>query len=229
MRTIAGTARSMGIEVDRRQLRYRPPVDVSVRRKAEAHVAARKEIQKRVREGRPQQALPARGGLQARPRDQGGEVRRERRHRRPSGRRPEARRPDGPRRGRAAARDRQEPARRRRRQGRQGQRGPGRRRRRRGRRGPGREDPEGELDRLRLDGRHARHDGSGRPPRPRARPQGPDAEPEGRDRHHRRGQGGPRAQGRPRGVPRREGRRRPGPHRQGVVRRRQAARQRPRP
>ena len=55
------------------------------------------------------------------------------------------------------------------RQGRQGQRGQGRRRRRRRRRGPGREDPEGELDRLRLDGRDPRHDGSGRPPRPRAR------------------------------------------------------------
>ena len=35
-------------------------------------------------------------------------------------------------------------------------------------------------------------------------------------------QGGPRAQGRPRRVPRREGRHRPRPHRQGVVRRRQA-------
>ena len=36
-----------------------------------------------------------------------------------------------------------------------------------------------------------------------------------------------RAQGRPRRVPRREGGHRPRPHRQGVVRRRQAARERP--
>ena len=38
----------------------------------------------------------------------------------------------------------------------------------------------------------------------------------------RRRQGGARAQGRPRRVPRREGRHRPGPHRQGLVRRREA-------
>ena len=58
-------------------------------------------------------------------------------------------------------------------------------------------------------------------------PEGPDAEPEGRHGDQRRRQGRARAQGRPRRVPRREGRHRPGPHRQGVVRRREAARQRP--
>ena len=188
---------------------------------------ARKEVQERVGQGRPQQALPDRRGLQAPPRDQGGEVRRERRHRRPSGRRSRS----TPTRW-SAARSccRTAPARasasswspRATRPTR-----PGRGRGRRRRRGPGREDPEGELDRVRLDGRDARHDGSGRPARPRARPQGPDAEPEGRHGDDRRRQGGARAQGRPRRVPRREGRHRPGPHRQGLVRRREAARERP--
>ena len=75
-------------------------------------------------------------------------------------------------------------------------------------------------------GRHARHDGPGRPPRPRARSRGLMPNPKVGTVTFDVGQGGPRAQGRPRRVPRREGGHRARAHRQGVVRRRQAARQR---
>ena len=69
------------------------------------------------------------------------------------------------------------------------------------RRGPGR------LARLRRRRRHARPDGQGRPPRPRARPAWPDAEPEDRHRHAGRRQGRVRHQGRQDRVPRRQARR----------------------
>ena len=186
MAQVAGTARSMGIEVAR--LASQPRRD----RDRERHrIAGRTRDRQEVRRRHPRfdRAAAAHPGRGVRSGQVAGEaqLRRDGRGRVPARGRPPQGRPDDPRHRLAARRHGQGRPGGGVRHRRRGPRGRGGRRRRRRRRRPRRPGPGG-LPRLRHRHRHARPHGPGRPARPHPRPPRPHAQPQDRHGHQRRRQ-----------------------------------------